>query len=490
LSLTILVCDDDDLLRRAIGLRLSALGHHVLEVGDGEACVQAVVQHAPDVVLLDLHMPHMDGLTTLRRLRDAEVQVPVLVMTAFGAIDSAIEATRLGAAAYLPKPLNLEELSLQIDKVLQHQQLALEVSLLKEQRKQGYGKLVGQSAPMNTVFAQLRRLEAVNAPTVLINGESGTGKDLVAQAIHSQGPRRDALFMEVDCASLPEPLIESTLFGHEKGAFTDARTLKRGLFEVAKGGTIFLDEIGEMSLQTQAKLLRALENRRFKRVGGTTDLPLEAAIIAATNRDLREEVAQKRFREDLYFRLNVIPIMVPPLRERSTDIPLLIEHLLTRFNKELGRKVAHIDDDAMEALVSYAWPGNVRELRNVIERMVILEAHDDVIRARYLPEEIRRALPHAPSGVPLGVPPDVAGLPLSTVPGASVSGVSVVVGDGYVLPPEGVDLERLELSLLHQALAMSVGNRSRAARLLGISRHALRYRIQKAGIADEGDAAG
>jgi DNA-binding NtrC family response regulator len=302
---------------------------------------------------------------------------------------------------------------------------------------------------MNRLFENLRRLEDVDAPTVLLHGESGTGKDLIAHAIHERGPRKDGPMMEIDCASLPEQLIESELFGHERGAFTDARQAKRGMFEVARGGTIFLDEIGEMTLPTQAKLLRALENRQFKRVGGTSYLTLDAGVIAATHRDLAAEVKRGGFREDLYFRLNVIQLTVPPLRERRDDIPALIDHHIERFNREFRRQVRGVSAEALERLMAYPWPGNVRELRNVIERIVILEARD-VIEAQHLPPEIRFGRAGAARA-----------------------------GSPFVLPEEGVDLEQVERSLIAQAMDRAQGNQSAAARLLGISRYALRYRLEK-----------
>jgi transcriptional regulator with PAS, ATPase and Fis domain len=290
---------------------------------------------------------------------------------------------------------------------------------------------------------------------VLITGESGTGKDLVAQAIHARGPRKSKPYMEIDCAAMPETLIESELFGHEKGSFTDAKTTKRGLFEVAAGGVIFLDEIGEMTGGTQAKLLRALENRKFKRVGGTVDISLDAAVIAATNRNLKEEVKVGRFREDLFFRLNVVPIEIPPLRKRTADVEPITLALVERAARDLGRKIPGVSAAAIEALRTYPWPGNVRELRNVIERVVILKSDDDAIELEELPEEVRVARSaHGTSACP------------------------------YELPPEGVDLASVERGLVEQALTRCHGNQTQAAKLLGLSRFALRHRIDKYGLAE------
>lgn len=452
---TILVCDDEELIRWSLSEHLRGEGYAVIEAEDGADCLNKVAEFAPDLVVTDLKMPGIDGMEVLRRLREEDRDVPVVVITAHGAVESAIEATRLGASAYLSKPFDLREVSIAVQKALDAHRLEHEVRYFRGRSAGAYGRLIGASPAMEKLFATLRRLETVNAPTVLVVGESGTGKDLIAQAIHEQGPRREGPFMEVDCASLPEQLIESELFGHQRGAFTDAKTTKRGLFEVARGGTIFLDEIGEMSPGTQAKLLRALENRRFKRVGGTASIALDAGIIAATNRDLSEEVQEGRFRADLFYRLNVIRIEVPPLRERREDVPALVEHFLTRFASEFRRPVKGVTEEAMARLQAYPWPGNVRELRNVLERIVILEA-DEVIRVDQLPAEIRFGRNRQSAGQSTRVP--------------------------FVLPEEGVDLEEVEKSLLKQAMERTRGNQSAAARLLGISRYALRYRLEKYGL--------
>jgi DNA-binding NtrC family response regulator len=447
----ILVCDDEELIRWSLTEHLRAGGYDVEAVTNGRECLESALRSSPAAILLDLKMPEMDGLTALRKLREADQDVPVIVITAHGAVESAIEATRLGASGYLSKPFDLREVTLKLQDVLEANQLANEVKYLRGRQQQGYGRIIGESPAMKRLFETLEKLEDVDAPTVLVMGESGTGKDLVAQAIHARGPRAKGPYMEIDCASLPEQLIESELFGHERGAFTDARQTKRGLFEVARGGTIFLDEIGEMSPGTQAKLLRALENRRFKRVGGVTDIPMDAAVIAATNRTLKEEVQRGRFREDLYFRLAIIPVELPPLRQRATDIPLLVAHLLEHFNRNLGRHVEGITPDALACLTRYQWPGNVRELRNVIERSVILNGNEGLIRIEHLPPEIRYGT--------RAIAPEEAG--------------------SFELPEEGINLEEVEKSFLVQALARTKGNQTAAARLLGISRYALRYRMEK-----------
>jgi DNA-binding NtrC family response regulator len=451
-SASILVVDDEELIRWSLREHLHAEGYRILEAEDGLAALDLLTRCSPDIVLLDIRMPRMDGMAFLRRLRETDNDLPVIVMTAFGAVESAIEATRLGARAYLHKPFDLREVAIAVGRVLEAHRLESEVRYLRKQKEAGYGPIIGRSVAMCKLFETLRRLEQVEPSTILIAGESGTGKDLIARAIHESGPRSTAPYLEVDCASLPEQLIESELFGHERGAFTDARTMKRGLFEVARAGTLFLDEIGEMTPATQSRLLRALENRKFKRVGGVVDIVMEAGIIAATNRDLGSEVRRGRFREDLFFRLNVIRIDVPPLRERREDVPALVDYFLARFNSKFGRNVHGVAKDALEKLQEYPWPGNVRELRNVLERIVILEA-EDVIHARHLPSEIRYCGPDATGGT----------------------------SGPFTLPEEGLDLEQLERSLLLQAMERTDGNQSAAARLLGISRYALRYRLEKQG---------
>jgi two-component system NtrC family response regulator len=451
---SVIICDDEDLIRWSLSEHLSTEGFDVALAGNGEECLKLAVETAPDAIVLDLKMPVMDGLTCLRKIREQGLEIPVLVLTAFGGIETAIEATQLGAAAYLIKPFDLREVTLQLQRTLNSERLAQEVSYLRERERSRYGDLIGDSPAMLAVFETLRRLEGVDAPTVLITGESGTGKELVAQAIHQRGPRREAPFVAIDCASLPETLIESELFGHERGAFTDAHQMKRGLFEVAHRGTIFLDEIGEMSQATQAKFLRAIENRRFKRVGGVIDLPLEAGIMVATNRDLAVEVDKGRFRQDLYYRLAVIPIALPPLRQRTGDVPLLVMHFLDHFRHRIPGRLQTVAPAAMEALRHYTWPGNVRELKNVIERIVTLHRDATMIELAHLPADVR--------------------LVGGTAPGASMV--------PFLLPERGVVLDEVEKSLLVQALDREKQNQTRAAKLLGITRYALRYRMEKFGL--------
>ncbi len=454
----ILCCDDEELVRWSVQTHLRKAGHEVDVAEDGVVALEAIDRGAYDAVILDLKMPRLDGISVLRRLSETHPQLPVVVITAHGAIDSAIEATKLGARAYLSKPFDLRDLQMRVEKAVEHEELARTVETLRDQALRRYEKLVGVSASMGRVFDTLERLEKVDAPTVLITGESGTGKDLIAQAIHSRGPRRNRPYVEIDCAAMPETLIESELFGHEKGSFTDAHQQKRGLFEVAKGGVVFLDEIGEMPLLTQAKLLRALENRRFRRVGGVVDIPLDAAVVTATNRDLLKEVKAGRFREDLYFRLHVVPIEVPPLRQRRDDIAPLVSHLLERTARDLGRPLPEMTQDAMRALEAYHWPGNVREVRNILERLLILRADESPVRAEELPLEVRMSQGSGMAGCP------------------------------YILADGGVDLDAVERGLIEQAIARAKGNQTAAARLLGITRYALRYRLEKHGLTSKSSA--
>jgi two-component system, NtrC family, response regulator AtoC len=379
------------------------------------------------------------------------------MMSAHSTVDLAVEAMKRGALDFLVKPFPFQSLDAAVDRALQTARTRRQIAALTSERRTGtgaLGALVGSSAAMVGIRSMVSRLAASDATTVLIEGESGSGKEVVARAIHFESARAERTFMQVNCAALPEHLLESELFGHERGAFTDAHSQKRGLFESAEGGSVMLDEIGDLPPGGQAKLLRLLENKTFRRVGGVTELRADVRVLAATNVNLEERVAEGRFRADLFFRLNVVRIALPRLREHAEDVPLLAAHFIARFNQEMKREVKGIAPAAMDALCAYHWPGNVRELRNVIERAFILHATADEIRPEHLPPEVHRSLPDRQ---PLKVVPHV--------------------------PEQGIVLHDVERKLIAEAMEKASGNQSRAARLLGISRDTLRYRLKKHNIA-------
>lgn len=386
----ILIVDDEQGIRSSLSGILSDEGYLVQSAESGEEAISKIRIDKPDLVILDIWLPGMDGLETLERLKEIDPDLGVIMISGHGTIETAVKATKLGAYDFIEKPLSLEKTLLVVRNALDHTRLSQENVALKRSLEQHY-QMVGNS----TALAALREQIAVAAPTngrVLICGESGTGKELIARAIHNQSLRRDKPFVEVNCAAIPEDLIESELFGHERGAFTGATTRRRGKFELADGGTIFLDEIGDMTLKTQAKVLRVLEEQRFERVGGQESIMVDVRVLAASNKDLKREIQEGRFREDLYYRLNVIPFEVPPLRERHTDIPPLVKHFLTLFSHEYGRKEKKIFPEALELLLNYSWPGNVRELKNIIERLVIMVPHQE-IKAADIPPPISTEQP-------------------------------------------------------------------------------------------------
>src|SRR5213083_2151627 len=367
---TILVVDDEPGVRSALGGVLRDEGYTVEAVSSGEACLERMTRGAIDLIVLDVWLPGMDGLATLARLRERQVDASVVLISGHGNIESAVRAIKMGAFDFVEKPLSLEKTVLVVRNALHQRRLEAENRALRA-RVDRTQTMVGESYAMR----QLREQVAMAAPTngrVLIYGENGTGKELVARTIHTTSRRRTAAFVEVNCAAIPEDLIESELFGHVRGAFTGAVADRRGKFEVADGGTIFLDEIGDMSLKTQAKVLRVLQEQTMEPVGGTATVRVDVRVLAATNKDLQAEIRGGRFREDLYFRLNVIPIFVPPLRERQEDIPRLADHFMAELAQEYGRRLKRLDSGALKTLQRYNWPGNVRELRNVIERLMIM----------------------------------------------------------------------------------------------------------------------
>ena len=447
----VVVCDDEMLIRLWLTEHLADAGLEMEGVEDAASLVAALENEGADLVLLDLRLPDANGMDVLARIRAIDPTLPVIMMTAYGEIETAVAAVRAGAYHFLEKPISLPEVKLLIEQALAARQLRSDVDRFRDGYRWQFADvtLVGRSPALRRLADLVTRLAVKgSAVNVLIRGESGTGKEVIARAIHARGPRRAQPFVKVNCTSLPEQLVESELFGHEAGAYTDAREMKRGLVEVAHKGTVFLDEIGDMPKPMQAKLLHFLETHEFRRVGGVRSLEVDVHVIAATNRDLEDAVATGAFREDLFYRLDVVPLRIPPLRERPEDIGPLALHFVDALSRELGQPRREIAPDALAALESYRWPGNARELRNVLERALLLD-DGAIISARALPAEIGgRATPEHP----------------------------------FVLPVSGVDLEALERELLCQALDRAAGNKTGAARLLGLSRDTMRYRLEKYGI--------
>jgi two-component system response regulator AtoC len=454
----ILVVDDEKLIRWSLRKNLARAGYQVLEAENGDRALEVLDDEGADLVLLDVRMPGSNGLEVLEHLRRHHSEIAVVLMTAYSSVEGAVDAMKKGAFDYLVKPFNQDEVLLVARKALETTRMQRQLAFLRQQHERDFGvaNLVGQGPKMCEVYDLIHRVAASSATTVLIQGESGTGKDLVAKAIHFSSDRASKPFMNITCSALPETLLESELMGHEKGAFTDARERKRGLFEVADGGTVFLNEIGDMGIGLQAKLLRFLEDKVFRRVGGSRDLQVSVRIIAATNRNLGRAVREGHFREDLYYRLKVIPIEMPPLRERPEDIELLAAHFVQHFNAELRKFTRGFTAEAMEVLKSYRWPGNVRELRNVVERAMILE-NKELLGVEDLEPSIRDAGLDAAAGPPTGTP-------------------------RFALPEEGIGLQRMEDEMVRQALERTGGNQTQAAALLDISRDALRYKMKKLGL--------
>jgi DNA-binding NtrC family response regulator len=454
---TVLIVDDEKNTREGLARALQG-AHRVLLAESGAAALRLLEEEPVDVVLSDLRMPEMDGLTLMQRALARTPQPAVILLTAYGSIESAVEAMRLGAYDFLTKPVNLDRLDLLLKRALASREMETENRRLREQLTTRFGleNLVGQSAAMQQTIEMIRQV-APSRSTVLIQGESGTGKELVAQAIHNLSPRSKGPFVAVHGASLTPTLLESELFGHEKGAFTGAVENRRGRFELADGGTLFLDEIGEIDARLQVKILRVLEEHRFERVGGQRTIDVDVRLITATNRDLRERVARGEFREDLFYRLNVVVLHIPPLRERMEDIPLLASHFLKEFAAENQKPVPALSPDALDALAAHGWPGNVRELRNVIERMVVM-ARGDRLTLRDVPPAVREG----------------AGRPR---------------GRGGPAGGAGLTLDDMERRMIVQALDAHGGHRVKAARQLGISRRTLHRKLNEYGLREtDGDA--
>ena len=453
----LLVVDDDPNILKFVKYNLEKDGYKILTVQTGEECLDKVELEHIDLVLLDMKLPGMDGIETFRQIKRLGYKFPVIMITAYGTVEKAVEAMKLGVYDFLSKPLNLEELKVSVRNALAAQALKEEVNILRSQLKERYAfaNIIGNSKKMQEVYRMIDRVIQSDV-NVLIQGESGTGKELVARAIHFNGPRKDGPFIDVSCAAIPEALLESELFGHEKGAFTDAVSKRIGKIERANGGTLFLDEIGEMSLSTQAKMLRVLEERTFEPLGSTRKVKVNIRIISATNKDLEAEAKQGKFREDLYYRIAVFPIYLPPLRDRKEDIPLLVAHFLKKFCKQANKEVKKVTQEAIEALMLYDWPGNVRELENVIQRAIVL-TEATTIDVNQLPVAIQNALHKATS--------------------AQYARTAQNLKTSKI-----ISLEEAEKRALAHALEASEGNISKAAKELKIGRATLYRKARKYGL--------
>jgi len=447
----ILVCDDKPVMLKFLQEYLEGEGHTVTTACDGEEGFLKFGEIQPEVIITDMKMPKLSGIELLKKVKSVNPDVIVITMTAFATIESAIEAMREGAYDYIIKPFSIDQIKLIMNKVGEKISLIKENKYLKSQLQTIYrfDNLIGQSGKMKEMYELISRV-LDNRATVMITGETGTGKELIARAIHYNGPRANGPFIKVNCAAIPEGLLESELLGHEKGSFTGAINKKEGKFEIADGGTIFLDEIGEVPVSIQVKLLRVLQTREFERVGGNQTIKVDVRIIAATNRDLTQAIAEGRFRSDLYYRLNVVPISVPPLRERITDISILTEHFIKKFSEENRRPAMKVTKEAMEAFIKYSWPGNVRELENIIERIVILSKNTTI---------------------------DLADLPAHLLPKDNQLEQLSVPSVGKHKMTEVVDY--IEHKMIEEALKMTNGQQTQAAEILGINRGSLIYKMKK-----------
>jgi len=484
----VLIVDDEPNLRKILAAQLSRDGYDVLLAEDGEQGLALLREHHIDLVVTDLKMPKIDGMTLLREALAEQPELPIVMITAHGTVDTAVEALKLGAFDYLTKPFDKDEVRAIVGKALKTRELAGEEpsaatpvpvsadSTGELEPKEGtrFG-IIGASAGLTELYAVLERV-ADSPTTVLITGESGTGKELVARALHDHSSRRGKPFIKVNCAAIPKELIESELFGYERGAFTGAVSSKPGRFELANGGTLFLDEIGEIPVEMQVKLLRALQESEFERVGGIKTIRVDVRLVAATNRDLKKLIAQSAFREDLFYRLNVVSIRLPALRERASDTPLLVEHFLKKFNERLKKSVTGVEPEALDLLSAYTWPGNIRELENVMERAVLF-CDAQKLRVEDLPSELR-----GPGGASSGgISPSVeAG-------GSDLGSLTSLSGEGGLKEHVKVAMSRLERDLVSRALKQTNNNVTHAARLLKISRKGLQLKMKELGLREASD---
>jgi DNA-binding NtrC family response regulator len=454
----ILIIDDEKLLRWSLEQNLTKEGYVVISAESGMKGLKLLSEDQPDIVLLDIHLPDVSGIDILEKIKKEKKHPIVIMITAFGDIETAVKAIKLGAYDFVEKPFNLDKLKILLSKAVETGSLREEVSHYKSQLTSQFSmnSIVGQSDQMKEVIALVKKVAQSDASTIFLHGESGTGKDLIAKVIHYSSKRSDKPFMDINCTALPETLIESELFGYEKGAFTDAKVMKKGFFELADGGTIYLDEIADMKSSTQAKLLKVIENKTFKRIGGVKDIAVDIRVIASSNKNIEEEIRNGNFREDLYYRLQVIPLRLPPLRERSEDIIFLTNAFINQFNNEFKKHVLGISKEVKKSFLDYHWPGNIRELKNVIERAMILE-NEEYILPEHLPIELSKQIN----------------------PQKEISDSRVTI------PPGGLNIELVEKELITQALEQSKWNQTKAAKLLNLTRDALRYRMQKFGIMNQ-----
>lgn len=452
-SLKILVIDDEKLIRWSFQKQLNLKGHNVYTAESGEEGLKLFEQHYPDLVFVDNCLPNMQGLEVISRIKSIYEDTIVVFMTAYGTIETAVKAMKQGAFEYINKPFSFDEINIIVDNVLKKININREIQLLKRQQSSTitFDNILCDSVAMKNIISLAKKIAQTETTTILLLGESGTGKDLFAKAIHNESARRDYPFVTINCSSLPETLLESELFGYEKGAFTDATKLKKGLFEIAENGTVYLDEIGDINLTTQIKLLNVLENRFVRRLGGTVDIPVNVRIIAATNKDILSSIKSKTFREDLYYRLKVFQLTIPPLRERKEDIHPLIQHFIGLFNLRFGKKVNCVEEDVKQILLRYNWPGNVRELRNVMERAIILETNSTLC-IKDLPSEIGNI---------------------------NDEQIKTKSDFHFDFPDEGISLVNLEKEIIRQALQKANNNQTKASKLLDISRDTLRYKLKK-----------
>jgi DNA-binding NtrC family response regulator len=450
----ILVVDDEYLIRWTLQQNLEREGYEVILAETGEEALEKIKDEAPDLALLDIKLPGMDGYQVLEKALKLDEGIIPIMITAFDEVDKVVRAMRLGAFDYISKPFDFSKVHLSIQKALEASQLKREVRRLRREKRNWYGSgnIVAVSPEMGRVLQISEKIAQSEAATVLIQGESGTGKEVIAHLIHDRSSRQNMPFVTVNCANFPEQMLENELCGHEKGAFTDAKEVKKGLLEVAFKGTLFLDEIGDMNLNLQGKILRLVEQKAFRRIGGVKDIQVDVRIITATNKDLLKLMEERKFREDLFYRINVASIKLPPLRERADDVLPLTKYFVQKYNEEFHKNVRTISKGVETFLREYSWPGNVRELKNVIERAMIL-VEEDALLMEHLPIEI---------------------LGQASKQGAAIEGVRI--------PPDGISLEKVEEALVKQSLKMTNGNQTKAAKLLDISRDALRYRMQKFGL--------